>query len=147
ALGVVLIAWNRHPAAGPIDCILVKHAGRLARGVANEMPVERIGDSFIKAQNFACLRVDDRTVIVRVKEKCRAIRHHGIEGLPVEILLAENAGIPAAAIYPGTFGMSLGKIADELLEFRNRPRRVEFDVQGELQATILQMQMRVLKAG
>ncbi len=146
AIGVILVGWYGHEALGPVGCGFMQHACGLAVGTQNEVAVFGIGRAAHEAHRLAAFGIQAGVVSIAGHDVAGPVRNGGIEHLAVEIMIGENAGVPADAIHPGA-GMGLGEVGQDFLQFGDGGDVVKGSAFAVIIAAVLQMDVGVLKAG
>jgi hypothetical protein len=123
----------------------MQHACRPSGLVTRETAILEIGNTLIEADMLAGFRIDRNAVVIRREKDDRAIGHHLVQHLTRQVVLAENAGIPAMALHPLELRLAPREIGKPLLQFRDSARAGEIDIKGVARARILQMDMRILE--
>ena len=74
------------------------------------------------------------------------VRNGLVQNVPREIVVGEDAGVPADAIHPGPL-VACREVPHALLQLGKRPRAAKIGIEAVAVTGVLEMDVRVLKAG
>ena len=123
----------------------MQHAGGFAIGIQNEVAVFGIRRATHKSNRLAGRGIHAGVVAIAGHDVTGPVRNGCIKHIAIEIMVGENAGVPADAVHPGA-SMGFGEVGQNFLQFGDGRDVVKGSAFAVIVAAVLQMDVGVLKA-